>query len=105
MTMRRLEINEILKIAKQNKGTIYWEDNYLPSPMKFRYRFVFQKTQFKCFYEFMLYGKWCETKIHVIAIPYVRKYERYVNSSFKDTLVIAQLHAHLVKLMQTNSGS
>ena len=100
MTMRSAKINEILKIAKQNKGVIYWEDDYHPSPMKFRYRFVFQKTQAKCFCEFMLNGKWCETKICVLIIPYGEKYKQYVNSSFKDTLITTQLHAHLNELMQ-----
>jgi len=100
MTMRRSKINEILKIAKQNKGIVYWEDDYRPSRMKFRYRFVFQKTQFKCFYEFMLYEKWCESKIHILTIPYGRKHGRYVNSSYKDTLITTQLHAHLTGLMQ-----
>ena len=100
MTMRRSKIGEILKIARQNKGIIYWNDNCGLSPMEFRYRFVFQKTQFKCFYEFMLYEKWCKTKIHVIGIPYGEKYKRYTNSSYKDTLIITQLHAHLTKLME-----
>ena len=100
MTMRRTKISDILKIAKRNKGVVYWEDNYRPAPMKFRYRFVFQKTQFKCFCEFMLYEKWCETKMCIIVIPYGRKHDRYVNSSYKDTLIITQLYAHLAELMQ-----
>ena len=100
MTMQRSKIAEILKIAKQNKGFVYWEDNYRLSPMKFRYRFVFQKTQFKCFYEFKLNRKWCKTKIHIIDIPYGKKYERYICSSYKDTLLLTQLYEHLIKLTQ-----
>ena len=100
MTMRRSKIGEIIKIAKQNKGIIYWEDSYRPAPMKFRYRFVFQKTQWKCFCEFMLYKKWCKTKIFILTVPYGRKHDRYVNSSYKDTVMATQLHAHLVELIQ-----
>ncbi len=98
MTMKRSVIGEILKIAKRNKGVIYWEDDYTKAPMEFRYRFVFQKTQFKCFYEFVFDGKWCEQKVYVIDIPYGRKHKRYVGSSFKDTVFITQLYAHLKEL-------
>ena len=97
MTMRRSIVNDILKIAKRHNGVIYWEDGYGQAPMKFRYRFVFQKTQFKCFYEFIFNGKWSKTKICIIAIPYSDN-SLFVSASYKDTLIITQLYAHLKEL-------
>lgn len=96
MSISRKDVKEIIAIAKKHKGKIEWKGACLGKgcrPMKFRYIFVFQKTQVKCKYQFYLWKTW--ELMHIVDIPRGRKYSKAVNTSFQDTVCITQLLAHL----------
>lgn len=95
MSISRKDVKEIIDIAEHHKGKINWHGfpvGFTRKPMRFRYIFVFQKTQVKCRYEFY-HEKW--QTLHVVVIPRGRKYDRCVCTSYQDTLVISQLLSHL----------
>lgn len=103
MSISRKDVKEIIAIAEKHKGKISWHGfpvGWNRKPMRFRYIFTLQKTQMKCRYEFY-HEKW--QSIHITVIPRGRKYDRYVCTSYKDTLIISQLLAHLREITKGNS--
>lgn len=98
MSISKSTVKKICSIAIKHKGIVRWDGyriGFTRNPMRFRYVFVFQITQIKCRYEFY-HEKW--QLMHMTVIPRGKKYDRYICTSYKDTVIISQLFAHLKEI-------